>query len=90
MNWRSAMILLQLSTFGKYIGSSADITRDMCSGAHISRGTHITVTPVTSSFLCKQPTICITFGLLQPYFCHLSCMPVVYVTHYKLQRMLPI
>ena len=25
-----------------------------------------------------------TFGLLQPYFDHLSCMPVVYVTRYKL------
>ena len=23
------------------------------------------------------------FGLLQPYFGHLSCMPVVCVTHYK-------
>ena len=31
-----------------------------------------------------------TFGLLQPYFCHLSCMPVVYMTCYKLQKMLPI
>ena len=31
-----------------------------------------------------------TFGLLQPYFGHLSCMPVVYVTRYKLQGMLPI
>ena len=31
-----------------------------------------------------------TFGLLQPYFGHVSCMPVVYVTHYKLQGMLPI
>ena len=30
------------------------------------------------------------FGLLQLYFAHLSCMPVVYVTRYKLQRMLPI
>ena len=29
-----------------------------------------------------------TFGLLQPYFGHLSCMPVVYVTCYKLQGML--
>ena len=29
-----------------------------------------------------------TFGLLQPYSGHLSCMPVVYVTCYKLQRML--
>ena len=27
-----------------------------------------------------------TFGLLQPYFGHLSCMPVVCVTHYKLQK----
>ena len=27
-----------------------------------------------------------TFGLLQPCFGHLSCMPVVCVTHYKLQR----
>ena len=26
------------------------------------------------------------FGLLQPYFGHLSCMPVVCVTHYKLQK----
>ena len=24
-----------------------------------------------------------TFGLLQPYFGHLSCMPVVCVTYYK-------
>ena len=31
-----------------------------------------------------------TFGLLQPYFGHLSCMPVVYVTCYKFQGMLPI
>ena len=31
-----------------------------------------------------------TFGLLQPYYGHLSCMPVVYVTLYKLQGMLPI
>ena len=31
-----------------------------------------------------------TFRLLQPYFGHLSCMPVVYVICYKLQRMLPI
>ena len=31
-----------------------------------------------------------TFGLLQPYFGHVSCMPVVYVTRYKLQGMLPI
>ena len=31
-----------------------------------------------------------TFGLLQPYYGHLSCMPVVYVTCYKLQGMLPI
>ena len=31
-----------------------------------------------------------TFGLIQPYFGHLSCMPVVYVTRYKLQGMLPI
>ena len=31
-----------------------------------------------------------TFELLQPYFDHLSCMPVVYVTRYKLQGMLPI
>ena len=30
------------------------------------------------------------FGLLQPYFGHLSCMPVVYMTRYKLQGMLPI
>ena len=29
-----------------------------------------------------------TFGLFQPYFGHLSCMPVVYVTH-KVQGMLP-
>ena len=29
------------------------------------------------------------FGLLQLYFGHLSCMPVVYTTRYKLQRMLP-
>ena len=27
-----------------------------------------------------------TFWLLQPYFGHLSYMPVVCVTHYKLQR----
>ena len=27
-----------------------------------------------------------TFGLLQPYFGHLSCMPVVCVTHYKLEK----
>ena len=27
-----------------------------------------------------------TFGLLQPYFGHLSCMLVVCVTHYKLQK----
>ena len=26
-----------------------------------------------------------TFGLLQPYFGCLSCMPAVYVIHYKLQ-----
>ena len=26
-----------------------------------------------------------TLGLLQPYFGHLSCMPVVYVTRYMLQ-----
>ena len=26
-----------------------------------------------------------TFGLLQPYYGHLSCIPVVYVTSYKLQ-----
>ena len=31
-----------------------------------------------------------TFGLLQPYYGHLSCMPVVYVTLYKLQGVLPI
>ena len=31
-----------------------------------------------------------TFGLLQPYFGCLSCMPVVYVIHYKLQGRLPI
>ena len=30
-----------------------------------------------------------TFGLLQPYYGRLSCMPVVYVTRYKLQGMLP-
>ena len=29
-----------------------------------------------------------TFGLLQPYFGHLSCVPVVYVTRYQLQKML--
>ena len=27
------------------------------------------------------------FGLLQPYFGHLSCMPVVCMTHYKLQSL---
>jgi len=27
-----------------------------------------------------------TFGLLQPYFGHLNCMPVVCVTKYELQR----
>ena len=26
------------------------------------------------------------FGLLQPYFGHLGCMPVVYVTHYKTSK----
>ena len=31
-----------------------------------------------------------TLGLLQPYFGHLSCMIVAYVTRYKLQGMLPI
>ena len=31
-----------------------------------------------------------TFGLHQPYFGHVSCMPVVYVTRYELQGILPI
>ena len=31
-----------------------------------------------------------TFGLLQPYFSCCSCMPAVYVIHYKLQGRLPI
>ena len=31
-----------------------------------------------------------TFGLLQPYFGCFSCMPAVYVIHYKLQGSLPI
>ena len=38
--------------------------------------------PHTFAFSCTVKT----FGLLQPYFGHLSCMPVVCVTHYKLQR----
>ena len=31
-----------------------------------------------------------TVKTLEPYFGHLSCLPVVYITHYKLQGMLPI
>ena len=37
----------------------------------------------------EYPTVK-TFGLLQPYFGCLSCMPVVCVTHYKFQGWLPI
>ena len=32
----------------------------------------------------------INFGLLQPYFGDLSCMPALYVIHYKFQGRLPI
>ena len=43
-------------------------------------GSQLTLSVDVSSCTVK------TFGLLQPYFGHLSCMPVVCVTHYKLQR----
>ena len=41
----------------------------------------VCATPVRMVQLC--PYTVKTFGLLQPYFGHLSCMPVVYVTHCK-------
>ena len=40
-------------------------------GAHQSWSTHS----------CRLSHTVKTFGLLQPYFGHLSCMPVVCVTH---------
>ena len=39
-----------------------------------------------SSFSLIVPHTVKTFGLLQPYFGHLSCMPVVYVTCCKTSK----
>ena len=41
---------------------------------------------LTSAQFDNRTIIVKTFGLLQPYFGHLSCMPVVYVTHYKTSK----
>ena len=46
------------------------------------------LTPLHSMYnppFSHPPCTVKTFGLLQPCFGHLSCMPVVCVTHYKLQ-----
>ena len=63
---------------------------DICYCVHyavIMLGTIRTVEHIWVTFHCEN----IKFGLVQPYFGHLSCMPVVCVTHYKTSKgILPI